>query len=250
MGVVATALAALALASPVGYLQAQQHADGGWGSPQATAWVVLALHAKGVPAPEGEAYLREHAGELREATDVALAALALGGPADLLDRLPASPATLNAAYWTILALRAGDRVVPPALVATVLKAQTKAGGWSWARGVAADSNDTAAAIQALRAAGVGGRAIDRGIAFLARFRNADGGFALTRGRASDAQSTAWVIQAYLAAGRSVPRGAASFLARLRQPDGSYRYSRRYASTPVWVTAQVVPALAGRPFPLR
>jgi len=33
------------------------------------------------------------------------------------------------------------------------------------------------------------------------------------------------------------------------PDGSYRYSKRYAVTPVWVTAQVLPALAGKPFPL-
>jgi hypothetical protein len=37
---------------------------------------------------------------------------------------------------------------------------------------------------------------------------------------------------------------------LRRPDGSYRYSTRYATTPVWVTAQVLPALAGKPFPLR
>ncbi len=39
-------------------------------------------------------------------------------------------------------------------------------------------------------------------------------------------------------------------ARLRRADGSYRYSVRYGTTPVWVTAQVLPALAGKPFPLR
>jgi hypothetical protein len=33
-------------------------------------------------------------------------------------------------------------------------------------------------------------------------------------------------------------------------DGSYRYSTHYAATPVWVTAQVLPALARRFFPLR
>jgi hypothetical protein len=32
--------------------------------------------------------------------------------------------------------------------------------------------------------------------------------------------------------------------------GSYRYSRAYATTPVWVTAQVLPALVKKPFPLR
>lgn len=248
MGVVAAFVATLALASPVTYLQSQQRPDGGFGDPQSTAWVVLALHARGVETPAADAYLRAHSADLREPTDLALAALALGGPPELLDRLPAAPPTLNGAYWTILALRSGGRPAPPALVRTVLRAQTKAGGWSWARGVAADSNDTAAAIEALRAAGVRGRPIDRGLAFLARFRNRDGGYSLTRGRASDAQSTAWAIQAYLAAGRTPPRAAYRFLARLRQRDGSYRYSVRYAATPVWVTAQVLPALAGKAFP--
>jgi hypothetical protein len=210
---------------------------------------VLALHARGVAAPAAESYLRAHEDELAAPTDVALAALALGGPPELLDRLPSAAPTLNAAYWTILALRGGGRPAPPGLVAAVLAAQAKSGGFSWARGVAPDSNDTAAAIEGLRAAGVSGPPIARALAFLARFENRDGGFALTRTRASDAQSTAWAIQAYLAAGRSPPRAAFRYLARLLQPDGSYRYSAAYASTPVWVTAQVVPALAGKPFPV-
>jgi hypothetical protein len=37
---------------------------------------------------------------------------------------------------------------------------------------------------------------------------------------------------------------------MRRPDGSYRYSARYVTTPLWVTAQVLPALAREPFPLR
>ena len=59
-----------------------------------------------------------------------------------------------------------------------------------------------------------------------------------------------LAQAYLAAGRSVPTGSIAYLQRLRRPDGSFRYSKRYATTPVWVTAQVLPALARKPFPLR
>ena len=38
--------------------------------------------------------------------------------------------------------------------------------------------------------------------------------------------------------------------RAEQPDGSYRYSTRYRTTPVWVTSQVLPALARKPFPFR
>jgi hypothetical protein len=37
---------------------------------------------------------------------------------------------------------------------------------------------------------------------------------------------------------------------MHRSDGSYRYSARYAVTPVWVTAQVLPALARKAFPLR
>jgi hypothetical protein len=80
-------------------------------------------------------------------------------------------------------------------------------------------------------------------------QNVDGGFELEAGRGSDAQSTAWSIQAFLAAGRRAGAPAFAYLARLRRADGSYRYSARYTATPVWVTAQVLPALARKAFPL-
>jgi prenyltransferase beta subunit len=105
-------------------------------------------------------------------------------------------------------------------------------------------------MQALRSAGVSPRAaaLRRGIAYLRRLQRTDGGFPLVAGRASDAQSTAWAIQALVAAGREPGRDAFRYLARLRRQDGSYRYSRQRVSTPVWVTAQVLPALARDPFP--
>lgn len=243
----AVAFAALALANPVAYLQSQQRDDGSFGPPQTTAWVVLALKARNADVSAAQAYLRAHLDELQAPTDVALAALALDGPPDLLDRLPRTGPTLNSAIWTILALRRGGRRVPPETLAYVRAGQTSAGGFAWAKGVAPDSNDTAAAIEALGAAGVSGKPIDRAIAFLGRFQNRDGGFSLAHGRASDSQSTAWAIQAYIAAGRRPPRTAYAFLARMARPDGSYRYSKQYATTPVWVTAQVVPALAGKPY---
>ena len=86
--------------------------------------------------------------------------------------------------------------------------------------------------------------------YLQTQQQSDGGFRLLRGRAPDAQSTAFVIQAFVAAGVKPPGSAFAFLASLRRTDGSYRYSRAYATTPVWVTAQVLPALARKPFPLR
>src|SRR5688500_418195 len=173
-------------------------------------------------------------------------------PEALLTRLRAHrPAKLlNATMWTILALRQAGEQAPPALVESLRRAQRPNGGWSWHQASAPDANDTAVALQALRAAGVRGRPIDRAVAFLRRHQNPDGGFELTAGRGSDTQSTAWAIQGLLAAGRAPGAGAFRYLARMRRADGSYRYSARYMTTPLWVTAQVLPALARQPFPLR
>jgi prenyltransferase beta subunit len=97
---------------------------------------------------------------------------------------------------------------------------------------------------------VHGKPVARAVRFLRSFQNGDGGFELNEGRGSDAQSTAWAIQGLLAAGVTPPRNAFAYLAHLKRPDGSYRYSAKYVTTPVWVTSQVLAALAKKPFPLR
>ena len=254
MKVLAALAAAAALATPAGYVQSQQRADGGFGDAQMTAWATLALVAARVDTGGAADYLARQ--EPTSATDAALVAMARAAardrPDDLLPRLRAHrPGKLvNATIWTILALRQAGEPVPREHVAALLADQHRSGGWSWLRGGAPDSNDTAAAVQALRAAGVRGRPIQRAVAFLRRHQNGDGGFELTLGRGSDAPSTAWAIQALLAAGVAPGKAAFAYLQRLRRPDGSVRYSVRYDSSRVWTTAQVVPALARRPFPLR
>ena len=55
---------------------------------------------------------------------------------------------------------------------------------------------------------------------------------------------------FVAARVTPPARAFRYLAGLRRADGSYRYSRKYGATPVWVTSQVLPALARKSFPLR
>ena len=260
-------LIALPQATPVAYVQSRQQDAGGFAepggspSPQLTAWAVLGLRAaRAQPRPGTLAYLQAHEGQLRDATDVELAAMAesaLGGdPSTLLARIDRSRkpsgaigANVNSTIWGILALRQAHRPAPRASVRYVLRRQSRSGGWSWYPGGAPDSNDTATAVQALRSAGVRGKPIRRGLAYLHRLQNKDGGFELTPGRGSDAQSTAWAIQAFAAARKPTPRGALAYLRRLRRADGSFRYSKRYATTPVWVTSQVLAALARRPFPL-
>jgi squalene-hopene cyclase-like protein len=246
--------AATALTTPATYIQAQQRDDGGFGDAQVTSWATLGLVAADAETGGAAEYLARQ--QPASATDVALVAIARAAagdrPDDLLPRLRAHrPGRLvNATIWTILALRQAGEPAPPSLVRALLAVQHRSGGWSWLRGGAPDSNDTAAAIQALRAAGIRGKPIQRAVAFLRRHQNRDGGFELALDRGSDAPSTAWAIQALLAAGTEPGAAAFAYLRRLQRPDGSVRYSARYDSSRLWTTAQVAPALARRPFPLR
>lgn len=260
MGLAALATGLVLALSPVSFVQS--HASGGafaesGGSADAslTSWAVLGLRAAGADAPGSLAYLQSRESSLGSTTDVALVALAeqaLGAqPTALLERLRAAQRpsgqigeTLNSTLWAVLALDHSSS----ATTKFVLAHQTKQGGFSWAFGGQADSNDTAAALEAMRVAHVHGAPVMRAVRFLLGFERADGGFELTHGRGSDAQSTAWAIQGLVAAGRAPPRAAFAYLAKLRRPDGSYRYSAAYAATPVWVTSQVLAALAKKPFP--
>jgi hypothetical protein len=245
--------------SPVSFVRA--HATSGafaepGGTPDAalTAWAVLGLRAAGAGAPGSLDYLRSQEGSLASSTDVALAALAEEALGDRSERLLAKLVprangqigpTLNSTYWAVLALGRSS----PATTRFILAHQAKSGGFAWGIGGQPDSNDTAAALEALKVARVHGPPVTRAVHFLRGFQNRDGGFELTRGRGSDAQSTAWAIQGLVAAGATPPRTAFAYLAKLRRPDGSYRYSAKYAATPVWVTSQVLAALAKKTFPL-
>jgi hypothetical protein len=261
------ALAVALVASPADFVSSHQQADGGFAEsgqssdPNLSAWAVLGLTAAQT-APDASAGDYLASASAASANDVALRILALEAlgrnTGSLVTRLESMRRAdgrigtlVNSTIWGVLALRAADRPAGPS-VRYLLKAQRPSGGWAWYPRGAADSNDTAAAIQALRAAGVGARswAITRGVAYLRRLQASSGGVALVKGRAPDAQSTAWAIQAFLAADRAPGGRAFRYLASLRRSDGSYRYSRRYAVTPVWVTSQVLPALARKPFPLR
>jgi squalene cyclase len=253
---VAALAVSAALATPAQFLHARQAPDGGFAEaggqpgPALTAWAAVGLVAAGQDPGAALDYLRAHEQEVTSPitrTLIAFAEAALGDP-NLAAALPLAPTQTNTIAWTILARRQAGLSVPKQLVTTLLVRQAKNGGWGWGKGVAPDSNDTAAAVEALRAAGVSGKPIRRALAYLATLRRPDGGFALGSTGASDAQSTAWAIQAYLAAGKQSPKRALAYLARMRQADGSYRFSQRYAVTPVWVTAQVLPAVAKRPFP--
>lgn len=265
MGLAALLAAATLATTPATFVTSHQQADGGFAeagsqsTPGLTAWASFGLRAAGRPPGKAADYLVAHEHDLQTATDVELALIAEAALGRVSEPLYARFAALqhsdgrigpaiNSTAWGILAYAQVGRPVQ-LRVTYLLRHQHRSGGWSWIVGGAPDSNDTAAVIQALRARGVRGRPINRGIAYLRRLQNADGGFELTAGRGSDAQSTAWAIQAFVAARLKPPVKAFRYLAALRRPDGSYRYSKRYGATPVWVTSQVLVALAHKAFPL-
>jgi prenyltransferase beta subunit len=98
--------------------------------------------------------------------------------------------------------------------------------------------------------------VARAVAYLRRAQNPDGGFPEQPGGESNAQSTAWAVQGLDAAAvnvsafkRAGSRSPLGYLQSLVAPNGSVRYSRTSAQAPVWVTAQALTALAGKPFPV-
>jgi hypothetical protein len=227
---------------------------------------VLGLAAAGRDVSEGAACIAARSASLRSTTDVELALLALvaagrdprnaGGRNLVRDLQRATHGgrigpLVNSTIFGVLALKAARAPIPPAVVRGLVNAQRADGSYGFAAGVAADSNTTAAAVQALRAAGkgAGSKPVQRALAALARFRTRDGGYALNRGGRADAQSAAWAVQALLAAGRPV----ASPLARLRAlqgADGSVAYQPGLRITPVWVTSQALAAFSRKPLPIR
>jgi hypothetical protein len=252
----------------VRYLRAQQRATGGFGEPGRaadvglTGWAVIGLRAaRSKPERPGRAASFLSGRSDPAVTDLELRLLALDALGRNVSTLASRLAgyrqgngrigpTINSTVWGILALRAAGRSIPRVTVRWLRNRQASSGGWSWYGGGQPDSNDTAAAIQALRAAGVSrsSATITRACRFLRRHQNPNGGFELTLGRGSDAPSTAWAIQGLIAAGRKPGDRAFAYLRRLQRGNGSFKYTARYVSNPTWTTAQVVAALARRPFP--
>jgi energy-coupling factor transport system substrate-specific component len=271
-------------ATPTAYLKAAQNRDGGFGGAKGqpstqlySAWAAMGLAAAGRRDAGVAAYLAAGAPRIRDVGDIERTILGLvaqrASPrhahgTDLVARLLRSrrrdgswESLVNRTAFGILALRAaraGDAQVRAA-TAWLGREANRDGGFAFSgRGATSGIDDTAGVVQALVAAGHRrGRTVRRAVTFLTRQQNPDGGFPLQPRGPSNAQSSTWAIQALVAAGRDpdrLHRGGAraptAYLRSLTAGDGSVRYSRTSAQTPVWVTAQALTALHHRAFPIR
>jgi len=158
---------------------------------------------------------------------------------------------LSSTYWGVMALKVAGAPVPRKSVDYIKAHQSSSGGFGYAAGTGSDSNDTAAALMALRAAGTpcGWRVMGRGYAYMHSLQRSDHGYALTSSAGSDSQSTGWAIAARIKCHMSNTR-ALGYLAARKHSNGMYSYRKGVVQTPAWVTSQVLPAVNGKGYPIR
>lgn len=173
---------------------------------------------------------------------------------------------LNDDIWSILAFASIKKADSPEAAAAkefLLTNQNADGGWGYMVGGSSGTNDTAAAIMALREMGLdaGSAVITNAVAFLHARQNDDGGFLNDPiwGTDSDSGSDAWVISAIYKIGQDPAtwtKNGNNPLAHLRllqdnadggfwwvDPSGSPAFNNKA------MTAFAVIALAGKSFPV-
>ncbi len=169
---------------------------------------------------------------------------------------------LNDDAWAILALASVGEIGSVEVGSAknfLLSHQNEDGGWSYSVGAGSDTNDTAAIVMALVAAGVATNnlVITKALTYLQLAQNSDGGFGYQIGNSSDSGSDSWVISALYKAGinpASWTKGAnnpISHLESLQDDDGGFWWVTQ--GTSEWnnkaMTAFAVIALAGKSYPV-
>jgi energy-coupling factor transport system substrate-specific component len=265
------------------WLISAQNADGGFGaSPgddsgaEITCWAMLGLEAAGHNpldvAHRGRnpvEFLRTELDSQTSPGDLSRTILALEGagvdPRDFGGRnLVAHLLNLrraNGSYegwpsstaFAVIALRAagiGGGIEKS--LAWLRSVQNGDGGWGDVPNSPSTADGTGAVMQALAR---GSKAANRAVLYLRRAQRPGGGWSVGGNGPVNSQSTAWAIQGILAAGgdptnyRRGGAGALQYLAERQRPNGHYRYSRSSDQTPVWVTGEVLAAVAGEAFPI-
>jgi energy-coupling factor transport system substrate-specific component len=263
------------------WLESKQNADGGFGaspgdesSAAMTGWAMLGLEAAGRnPYDVARAgrtpldFLRAKIGEVSSSGDSARTILALEGAGadprsfagrnlvgELLNRRAQNgsfeswPGTTS---FSAIALRtAGATGGLDSTLSWLTKVQNGDGGWGDTRGAPSNADVTGSAMQAIP----GTENAKQGLSYLRKHQNSDGGFSGGSGGVNS-QSTAWAVQGMIAVGAdpgsagSGGNSALDYLAARQAADGHYSYSASSDQTPIWVTGEVLAAVAGDAFPI-
>ncbi len=266
--------------SAASWLESVQNADGGFGASSGdpsgaaiTGWVMLGLEAAGRNpldvARLGKTpvdFLRSSIGEVSSSGDLARTIVALEGAGvdprsfagrDLVDELVRRRAD-NGSFsgwpgttsYSAIALRTAGAGVTQTL-SWLSSVQNGDGGWGDVPGSPSNADVTAAAMQAMPDT----KAAGNGLSYLRKHQRPNGGFALGSSGGVNSQSTAWAVEGMIAVGAdpakiaSGANSALDYLAAQQAGDGHYRYSSSSDQTPVWVTGEVLVAVAGDALPI-
>ena len=271
------------------WLKTIQNEDGGFANPgenssiSATAWAIMAIVAAGEDPHEwvknGKSpidFIKERLrGEMDTmgAEDYARIILALVyagenprnfADVDLVSKLKSyvkengqiGDFTYKTIWGTIALASVGENV---SISAEWLKSQQNAdGGFSWSVGEESDFDDTAAAIQALIAAGEpkDSAVIKKALDYLKTGQNDDGGMRYFGNSASNAGSDSWTIQALVATGINPTEwkrnntSVVEHLLSLQAEEGYFKYTKFQTSNPGYMTVSTIMALLGKPHPIK
>jgi hypothetical protein len=270
----------------VQYIRSQQQPDGSFAGfgPGSTADAIYALAAADVNVAEvreaGASPVEYVRGQVANVQDAGLAAkfviaLLLAGQnpitpeADYVAIVERSynaetgqyGADVTAHAYSLIALTAAGRPVPPEAIEALKRLQLPDGGWSFdgTPATGSDTNTTSLAVQALKATGDQSDAIAKAVTYFRAQQNDDAGFPYSKsssfGSGSDANSTALSIQALIAAGEDLQNWAKNGqtptdrLLQFQNPSGAFRYQDTPPDDNAVATYQAVPALAGDTLPL-
>ncbi len=265
------------------WLEAAQNSDGGFGSAPSsdssaalTSWAMLGLEAAGrnpfdVTSTGGKSpldFLQGHLDEVSSPGDLARTIIALEGAGadprsfagrDLVSALLKRRAA-NGSYagwpgttsFSVIALRTAEATDGlDGTLSWLNKVQNDDGGWGDVPGQPSNADVTGSVMQSLPDT----KAAQGGLSYLRKHQRPNGGFALGAGGGVNAQSTAWAVQGMIAVGADPAKvsdggnSALDYLAARQAGDGHYRYSESSDQTPVWVTGQVLVAVAGDSLPI-
>lgn len=168
--------------------------------------------------------------------------------------------------WAMLAMASVGDASDEKSVQLLQLEQNEDGGYSLDKkgGMVSDTNSTALAIQALISHGVKPQdpSVKKAVDYLKTQQNKDGGFPYSMsspyGTDSDASSTAWALQALIASGEDIeskywvkaavtPMG---LLMSLQNASGALAYQEVVPDDSEICTAQAIPALMLKPYPIK
>jgi hypothetical protein len=158
-------------------------------------------------------------------------------------------------FFGVLALISGgvdkDKIVIQNVINHIKGKQNNNGGWG-------DVDSTSVAIMALIAAGENpnSKIINDALLFIKSTQTDNGGFQAWG--TTNVASTSWAVDAIVAAGQNPAsigwekngNSPVDFLLSLQKDDGSFNWAVDHSMNPEWMTSYVIPALLGKPYPIK